>query len=75
MIVWMLLLLIGLALPFAGLVGLIVGLRKKEKKIWVTSIAIPVSFWAALFLLAVADHQFAKSETEKNGGVTPDWVW
>lgn len=75
MIIWALLLLIGLVLPIVGLVGLIIGLKKKEKRIWVISIAIPVLFWIGLFLLLVGDRQFIERETEKNGGETPEWVW
>ena len=75
MIIFLLLTLIGLGLILGGVTGVIVGLKKKSKKIWISSIVIPVFFWLGLFILIELDRKFIEAETEKNGGETPDWVW
>ena len=71
----MMLTLIGFGLPVVGIAGIVVGVAKKNKKIWIMSILVPAIYWIGFYFLWQADQEFIRKETEKNGGQTPDWVW
>lgn len=75
MIILMLLMLLGFVVVVFGLIGVVIGLVKKQRGLWIASIAVPVIYWVLLFLLIEMDRRFIEEETRKNGGVTPDWVW
>jgi hypothetical protein len=66
---------IGLILPVWGVFRIVVGIRRKNKRIVFVSILVPVLYWWFYMALWEADRRFIESETEKNGGELPEWVW
>jgi hypothetical protein len=66
---------IGFALPIWGLCRIAVGLKRKSWKIVAIGVILPVFYWIFYIALWEADRKFIQSETEKNDGQLPEWVW
>ena len=75
MLIWGAIYLLGFAAPFVGVVQLVRGIRKKEKRRIILAIAIPVALWIGIYVLHEADRRFIEEETRKNGGQLPEYVW
>jgi hypothetical protein len=75
MIIWVALYLFGLVAIPTGLVHIVLGLKRKEKKRVILGAVVPVFIWICIFALYESDRRFIEDERQQNGGQMPDNVW
>jgi hypothetical protein len=74
-IIWAIVYLSGFTAQVVGLVHVVRGIRKKEKKRVLLALALPVLLWIGIYALHEADRRFIEEEIRKNGGNLPEHVW
>jgi len=66
---------IAFILPVWGVWRVVIGVKRRNFKTVFSGILIPVLYWVLMIALWEADRKFIESETEKNDGELPEWVW
>ena len=75
MIIWAAIYLFGLIAIPTGLVHVVRGLKRKERKRVILGVVVPIVIWIGIYALYEADRRFIENEIRKNGGQLPDQVW
>jgi hypothetical protein len=75
MIIWAAIFLFGLFAIPVGLIHIVLGAQRKEKKRILLGVVVPILLWIGIYALHEADRRFIERETQKNGGQTPDFIW
>ena len=75
MIIWAAIYMTGLIAIPTGVVHIVWGAKRKEKRRVILGAVLPIIVWIGIFALHEADRRFIEEETRKNGGQLPDYVW